>query len=145
MKKTPIIKDDNILVFNIKENFPEGLSRPTSTFLRKKRGEISHVDIGPIPKSRKRYVTDTRREKKIKFKALVAKSDYEYNEICNRLRDSGYEEYYVTDVDDRRFYYLSPMNEVDALLNEEKELNKQGIKTKILYFNGWYSLWSKVR
>lgn len=130
MKKTPIIKNDEIFVINIKEKFPVGTIQPTRELIQSYRPKTDIKKPRQKRTSRRKQISKAKQKRALGYRLIEGHDDIEYYDICDDLRDLGYSE-------------LFESTDWKKTLKEEKEFIRRGYKTKISYFDGWYSLWGR--
>jgi len=133
MKKTPVIKDDDIFIIKKKHSWPEGVSEAQQIAVKDYWMKTRGVDLD---KPQYEIYSKSQQEKERKQKlsldrrAIITTNQEDAYQVARKLRREGYDDDIHT-------------GNWQSILDREKELKNKGYKTKVTMRNGWYAIWLK--
>ena len=130
-------QDEDSYVVKISDRFPSGLTKPSKDFLKQQRlafGEVKIKKPKPtVKRTPKKAVSSLKARTALDLRTIKVDSELEFFDICDDLRDEGYEEFFVS-------------KDWRDVVKEEKILNAYGYKHfRFVYYDGYYLMWGKIR
>ena len=137
IKTTPIIKNDDIFVIKVKDKLPRGIKVPDRGFLggRKSKSTLDSDTLSFGTFTDYKQMSEKRKSKALQLKAIIPKSEIEYLDICDYLRDINYEEHAA---------FLDYGNGWKEAVKMILKLSRKGIESKLIYYGNWYGVWAKI-